>query len=268
MKENQEIQDKIDRFLLDQMDVEEKKNFQIDMDNNSDLKESVNIQKLIVEEIKERESFMSILDEAESSSKSIPDKSTQNKYKTFQINYSWAISIAAAIIGIAFIIWQPHKSSNQNIYNTYALAYARTNILESDNTIKTRGGAIYFENLSPSDNMIISEALLLYHDQNYRASKTIFEQVLVHKAKNDELMLYMAISQLFSNDIDNAINNLVDLTKLSNYLFKDQADYYLALAYIRSNQVSKARKLLKDIKEGNSEYANQAAEMLNEMRWF
>jgi len=277
MKENHEIQDKIDRFLLNQMNSDEKKNFESHMDNNPGLKKTVDAQKLIVEEIKERESFMAILEEAENSAKLESNKSassikeekiSNNKHKTFQLNYKWTLSIAAAIIGIAFIIWQPHKSSNQDIFNTYTLAYASSNILESDNTIKTRGGNIFFENLNPTDNSKISEALNLYYNKEYGAAKAIFEQVLVPKEKNNELVLYMAICQLFSSDINNAINNLTYLSSLKNYVFKDQVNYYLALAYIKNNQISKARTVLSNIQKSDSEYATTAAEMLNKMRWF
>lgn len=277
MKEDQEIQDKIDRYLLNQMSESERKNFKIEMDNDPKLRESVDTQELIVAEINERESFMAILEEAETARKSnssktkpikrVDEPSIKNR-KTFHINYIYAVSIAAAIIGVVFIIWQPHKSSNQSIYNSYALAYASSNMLESSNTIKTRGGTIFFENFNPSDNAKINEALSLYYNQEYNAASIIFEQVLVPKGKNNELVLYMAISELFSNNLDTAINNLTYLSSLNNYAFKDQVDYYLSLAYIKSNQLSKARKLLNHLVEGNSEYTTQATEILNEMRWF
>jgi len=277
MKENHEIQDKIDKFLLNQMNSVEKKNFIAELDNNPELKKTVDIQKLIIDEIRERESFMSILEEAENSGEIISYKSTSStkaeetsikKHRISQLDYRWTLSIAAAIIGIAFIVWQPHKSSNQDIFNTYTLAYASSNILESDNTIETRGGNTYFENLNPSDNSKISEALDLYNNQEYSEAKSIFEQVLDPRSKNNELVLYMAISELRSNDIDNAINNLIYLDSLSNYVYKDQVDYYLSLSYIKNNQINKARRLLTNIQKSDSEYAATATEMLKKMRWF
>ena len=67
MEGNFELQDKIDRFLLNQMTEEERNNFIIDMETNPELKESVSIQKQIIDEINERESFMAILEKAETS---------------------------------------------------------------------------------------------------------------------------------------------------------------------------------------------------------
>lgn len=276
MKENQKIQDKIDRFLLGQMSTDEKKNFTSEMNNNPDLKRTVDTQKLIVDEINERESFMAILNDAENSEASINDSATSiieentltNTHKLFDIDYRWTISIAAAILGLVFIIWQPHKTSNNGVYSKYALAYAGSNLLESDNNVKTRGGAIYFENLNPTENQKIDEALSFYYKEEYSKAKTLFEQVLVPREKNTELVLYMAISELYSNDFDKAINNLRYLNNLNDYIFKEPSAFYLALAYIKTNQIHKARKLLNDLRQGDSEYASQANEMLTRMRWF
>lgn len=47
MKDNQEIQDKVDRFLLNQMSTVEKQDFIVELDNDPDLQETVEIQRLI-----------------------------------------------------------------------------------------------------------------------------------------------------------------------------------------------------------------------------
>lgn len=277
MKDNQEIQDKIDRFLLDQMSTVEKQDFIVELDNDPDLQETVEIQRLLVEEIKQRESFMTILEEAEDSRLSTAGKTNSttsgampsiDARKSFRINYFWVVSIAAAIIGIVFIVWQPHKSSNSNIYTKYAHAFTGSDFPEYDSQITTRGGDIIFENLNPSENNQINKALSLYYNEEYSAAKTIFEQVLIPKKKCNELVLYMAISELYSYDTNKAIDNLVYLNNLTNYRFTCQAAFYLALAYIKTNQTNNARKLLLNLKDGDSEYAICAAEILAEMRWF
>ena len=55
MNDNKEIQDKIDRFLLHQMSESELTKFKLEMDNDSELKESVEISNEEVEEYEEDE---------------------------------------------------------------------------------------------------------------------------------------------------------------------------------------------------------------------
>ena len=54
---SKEIQDKIDLYLLGQLDEDKKKEFEDELATNTELKEKVAIQKLIFEEVKTRADF-------------------------------------------------------------------------------------------------------------------------------------------------------------------------------------------------------------------
>jgi thioredoxin-like negative regulator of GroEL len=78
----------------------------------------------------------------------------------------------------------------------------------------------------------------------------------------------MAISQLYANYNTKALANLIYLNNLSDFEFKDEAAYYLALTYIKTNKTLDARKVLQNLKNQDSEYADRAKQILSEMRWF
>lgn len=331
MDQSLKQQDRIDRYLLNEMTLEERKEFEIEMGTNFKLKESIELQRLIIKELK-RQSLLSffqnvekkkaksnslipagdeietsdfIIEEEHPSSEAVLENSISEEYssahsysyynklkkyksrniaaskvikestahpasKKFYINNKWILAAAAVLIGVIFIIWQPHLSSNQSIYDSYAFAYTPDNLLISNSAINTRGDGVYFENFSSSENALISEAFQLYNEQDYNSAKLIFERVLRPRNRNIELLFYMSLAQLFSNDNEKAIENLIYLVAQNSneYIFHNDYMYYLALAYIKNNQPRKARKILKVLVKNNEAYSSQARSILKTIRWF
>ena len=260
---NNEIntQDKIDKFLLGLMDEKEQKEFELQMENNPELKESVELQKMIVDEINERESFMTILQKAEAEK--------QKKGKVINFNFRQSFAYAAVLAGVILLVWQPFKSSGSEIFDTYGIAIPASELSQlARGGIGTRGGSFYFDNFSPADNDKIAEALNLYSEEKYIGATEVFEQVLSSPKRSNELILYMAISQLYADEILKAIENLEYLNSHSQHEIKDKAEFYLALAYIKNGNTLKAKGLLRKIKEKDNEFSERAAKIIDEMRWF
>ena len=247
-------QEKIDAYLLNQMSSSERAEFELLFDSDPELQEEIRIQKMIVEEINDRESFLSLLD--------------QNKTKKIITRKIWrAISIAAVFTGLlGFFIIQPTTTSNKEIYS--AFSDIQPGKIEKEKvTDPLRGEEYIIPGLPTTDSEYGIKGLDYFEREDFINAASSFQQIQNIKAYPD-LMLYMAISQLKSNQTSSALINLEFLSSLENFKSADLAKYYLSLGYINTGKVLKARKVLKEIAKAKGTYATKASEMLLKMRWF
>ena len=199
---------------------------------------------------------------------------TNNKKETKVISLSWMkyASIAAIFI-IGFMIWQPNKLSNDKLFSQYnsdestikSIDYQKmvTNSESSD----TRGGEILFQNYSKSETEAAITAIELFKNDNFEKSRQILSN-LNPRERNNQLLLFLAIAQLKTNQVEQAVSNLEYLNTISNFEFADEVKFRLALGYINQNKKSKAKDLLVSLVRTNNKYSNTAQEILDNMRWF
>ncbi len=248
-----EFQERIDSYLSNMMDNVELSAFMEELKTDPELFKSVQLEKMIADEIVERNSFMEIL---EKNSKHGKEKHTVSR------KIYWTIGIAASLAIGVYIVTQPAKLSEEE-YNTIASA----NIINppirygSSDVIQYRG-------VEKDANSKITKAIELYEDRDFESAKTAFEDALKDAKTNQDLAFFMSVSELFSNDIESAITNLHYLSELKDYKYKEDATFYLALAYIKDDQSFAAGKILWNIKRGGGKYAEQADQILDKMWWF
>lgn len=86
----------------------------------------------------------------------------------------------------------------------------------------------------------------------------------------DEKSLYEAV-RLMESDTERALILLQSLQTDDTFLLKEDAQWNIALAYLKLEKRSKAKTSLKEIIAGKGEYAEKAGELLNrlnEKKWF
>jgi hypothetical protein len=199
---------------------------------------------------------------------------TNNKKETKVISLSWMkYGSIAAIFIIGFMIWQPNKLSNDKLFSQYnsdestikSIDYQKmVTISESSDT---RGGEILFQNYSKSETEAAITAIELFKNDNFEKSRQILTN-LNPRERNNQLLLFLAIAQLKTNQVEQAVSNLEYLNTISNYEFADEVKFRLALGYINQNKKSKAKDLLVSLVRTNNKYSNTAQEILDNMRWF
>lgn len=244
----------MDAYLLNQMSSSERIEFESQLNSDPELQEDIRIQKMIVEEIIDRESFLSLLD--------------QNKKKKVVTRKIWrAISIAAVFTGLlGFFIIQPTTTSNNNIYLAFSdIQPGEIERVKVEDPL--RGEEYIIAGLPITDSEYGIKGLGYFENKDYINAAGSFQQIQNIKAYPD-LMLYMAISQLKSNQSSIAIINLEYLSNLKNFKSADLAKYYLSLGYINTGKVLKSRNVLKELVKAKGTYSTKASEMLSKMRWF
>lgn len=196
------------------------------------------------------------------------------KSRTQVISLSWMkYGSIAAIFIIGFMIWQPNKLTNDKIFSEYnsdeltieSIDYRK--IATVSETGGVRGGEILFQNYTKSETEEAIVAIDLFKNNNFEKAKQILI-ALNPKEKNNQLLLFLALAQLKTNDVNEAVSNLEYLNTISDYEFADEVKFRLALGYISQNKKSKAKDLLVSLVSTNNKYSNTAQEILNNLRWF
>lgn len=191
-----------------------------------------------------------------------------------KISFSWMkyASIAAIFI-VGFMIWQPNKLSNEDLFSQYnseesiiqSIDYQKIATVSESGGV--RGGEILFKNFTKSETDEAMEAIELFKNNNFENSKRILI-TLNPKEKNNQLLLFLAIAQLKTNEINKAVSSLEYLNAISNYEFSDEVKFHLALGYIKQNEKKKAKVLLVALVTNDSKYSKPSQEILDKIRWF
>lgn len=203
---------------------------------------------------------------------SIEHKKKQEGTKVMQLSWGKYASIAAIFV-IGFLIWQPNKLSNDTLFAQYTSEESITQSIDYGKMVtisesgETRGNEVLFDNYTKSETEEAMEAIELFRNGNFEKSKQILK-VLNPRVKNKQLLLFLAISQLKTNDVDKSVSNLEYLNTLSSYELKDDVKFYLAVSYIKQNEKGKAKRLLLTIVNNDGKYSKASREILDNMRWF
>jgi hypothetical protein len=83
----------------------------------------------------------------------------------------------------------------------------------------------------------------------------------------DNITFYRGVSYLKIKDLKNAIENLEIASNSSDETIKEFSVWYLALAYLRDNQIKHCKNILHQIETTEeSRFANKATELLNKIK--
>jgi tetratricopeptide (TPR) repeat protein len=118
---------------------------------------------------------------------------------------------------------------------------------------------------------IKEKAIVFYNDKKYDQA---LNQLNAYYSKSDEkyktteIKLYLALSHLFSGNNKEAITYFSEiLTKENSGNYREAAEWYLALSYLKDMNVEKSTELLKKISETeNHPYQSKAVSLLPELK--
>lgn len=190
-QKDMELQDKIDDYLQKKMNSKETSDFEKLLTSDSELKQKVDIQKLIVDEIIHRKAFNDIVNK-------VRDKEIRHIQFRRKMTIVW--SAAAILIGIFFV---SNIFQNSQMDNLYTVNYSMPQVSN------TRG-----------DNPIKQAAWLLGNDQPKQA-KEILESLY---KKDDSISVdiedvrwYLALTELKFHNKSNAKKYLKELKGSNKY---------------------------------------------------
>lgn len=168
-----------------------------------------------------------------------------NPGNTRQI-WPWVAGVAATVIVLILVVWQSSTRTGTNeLFEEFYTGYP--NVV----TPITRGEQL--------DSSVRTKAFVAYEHEDYREAIRSFKQV---SDQSDTIRFYLANSFLGDGQIQHSAEIFLTLTHSPT--FGDQSQWYLALVYLKLNQVEQCATLLQNLKD-HPFYGGNAKELLNKL---
>jgi len=175
--------------------------------------------------------------------KSLLSSFEKPKQKSIWWQYA-AAAIVVILAGVGIFSYINSGSNNEELYLAYYQTYP--NVVAPN----VRG---------ENENTLKNEAFIAYDAEDYKEAIRLFSQI-----KNEEFaVFYSAISYLELDENPNAIQ-ILESGKFSDslYPFETYRKWYLALAYLKTNQKDKGKKILMELAESENLQKEKAIELL------
>ncbi len=264
---NEQELEKLERYLLDLMDNEEKLSFEKEIATSSKFQEFIEIYERI--DHVGRDEWMDTVhgkeDYAEASQKfegkeiqefsekirkfEIHHFKSDPTPKVFKLNYKYLGAVAAILIVLLYVA-MPKSSDPSSIFEQH-------NSWSELPSMTTKGDI-------PQDLLLTVERTF----QEKKYDSTIWASQLLLDTEGDEnstLLLYLGISHLEQNNFDQALETFKTLSE-STSIDYHKGYWYSALTYLKQNNKDDAKKMLElvTLKENNFRF-KEAKEILNNM---
>ena len=236
-----DMQDKFEKYILGHLTGGEKVEFERELENNPLLKEQLELEQDIVGQIRNR----AFVDKQIKTAK----KEVQRGKVIRLISYS--VTSIAALLLVFFLVhgvWQGKQ---------YDKLYASNFTTYTNDYLPTDGS---YRGDTEIDSLLV-KAMLAYERKDFTTAETQFSQSLSTK-DNPEIRFYLAISQLETGKINDALHNLQILhSQPFNFRYYEQTRWYLALANLKLHHKSEAKKYLDELVAFDGVYLDKVKEI-------
>lgn len=113
---------------------------------------------------------------------------------------------------------------------------------------------------------ILGEALFFYDNSNYQKAVVLFEEILDNHPDMMASQLYLGISNMELKEYTKAGKSFNTVIKQNDNLYIEQAEWYLGMVYVLTDQKEKARKQFRKIKQSEGYYRDEAARILRKLK--
>ncbi|WP_111684443.1 tetratricopeptide repeat protein [Winogradskyella tangerina] len=237
---SQEEFERIEAYLNGSLSEEDLSSFEVQLKNEEGFASKVEDIKTVLIGI-ETQSLKAQLDRFHDEAINNSTNASNSETKVRSLNLR-RIAVAAALIIAAGSFWFLTGNSNERLYAKY---------YSPDPGLPTTMG--------DTDNYEFYEAMVSYKQGNYKDALKTWKDQLNTKTKNDTLNYFVGSALLASKQEKEALSYLLEVTKQDHSTFKNEALYYLGLAYLKSDNKEKAIEYLK------KSNATQAKDLLNKL---
>lgn len=118
-------------------------------------------------------------------------------------------------------------------------------------------------NQAPLDTLLFN-AMFYYQNKDYPSAIKEFEALLKKESSNLAVRFYLGVSCMEVGQFEEARTNLKMVAE-SVSLFREQAQWYIALTYLGENKTEEAKVALISIAQGKTSLHQKALEILNKI---
>jgi tetratricopeptide (TPR) repeat protein len=235
----------IERYNSGEMNGPEKAWFEKELDNNADLRKEVELRKK-TDKILEDKAVMQLRNKlaAIESTRSVPGPA-RNPVKHMTLRYAAAFA-GILLIGSLLIFHRKPLTVDQifgKFYASYEAPAPQRSI--QDESINDFTRAIEYFNV---------------HD--YRNAAMYFNKVIANEPQNFESTMLYGVSNFEGHNYTEAEKSFKKVKENNNTLYLEDAEWYLALCYLRTNEKAKAVDQFTSIRKSSSIYRKSAGKIL------
>ena len=228
MKDNSNITpdvlEAIERYYNGSMSKDERTTFEAKLDQDTAFKTQVEDIKAILCGIQEQ----SLKEQLDEFHKELPLQKDLKKSDSKARHFKFR-NIAAAVIIIfaSATFWMINKPSNERLYDSY---------FKPDPGLPTT--------MSTSNNFAFYDAMVNYKQGDYKKAIGKWEVLHAKSPENDTINYFLGVAHLANKSEDKAIEYLKQVTDNDHDAFKNDAHYYLGLAFLKDKNIMEAKKNL------------------------
>ncbi|MFL0352016.1 tetratricopeptide repeat protein [Xanthomarina sp. GH4-25] len=214
----------IERYINNNLTFEELSIFEEKLKNNPDFKNQVEDIKTLLFGIEKQ----ALKEQLDTFHKDIPIEVIEDKKQPkFRFLNFKKTAVAAAVIIALGSFWYTNRSTPKSVFAKH---------YTPDPGLPTT--------MSSSDNFIFYDAMVNYKRKDYLTAISKWQPLLLTKPDNDTLNYFIGSAYLADGKEKEAIPYLKKVTLFKEETFKNDAFYYLGLAYLKVNNVELAKKNL------------------------
>jgi len=167
---------------------------------------------------------------------------------------NWKMLAAAAVVlfvVITSVLYRTFSiSSNDHIFSDLYLKYNTRMVIRT---------------AQEADKSVLNSAIQWYNRNNYQAAINQLDKIIQSDPFSTAAHFYRGLSYIETKDYGKAIENFSFIINQNNSRYTENAQWYLALCYIKTNQTGSASIALNKIAAGNSYYKLKASDLLRKM---
>ncbi|MGE0090405.1 MAG: tol-pal system YbgF family protein [Bacteroidales bacterium] len=240
----------IEDYLFDELSGQKKIDFESKLIADKELQEEYVISENINKAILEQDVM-----QLRSTIQTLTNKNEYKRKRKLQRVIFWPM--AAAVISLMVIIYffatRINKTADpQILFAEYYQTYPTVAVLRNEGDL-----------IVP--DLIYYNAFLYYENRQFEEAIQLFEEIKNGNSAEIMAIFYLALSQIEVGNFISAKQNLLILTQKNDHLFYEQSLWYLALANLKLENTTDAKKILKEIVLNNHYNAIQAKSLLKKL---
>lgn len=242
---------KIDDYLRDKLNAEERAAFEKELSMNEALQKEVALLAAVIKGVKKsgRDQLKSRLQKIHANqitqTKPAPVTKTRRLWPKIA---SVAAAVALLIVTGIFLFKNQNLSPEmafENYYQPYSLKLASRDA---------------------TDNKLYLQINELYHHKKYKAALPLLEEALLIDPTNTRLRLVTGICYLELDQLPTARNEFSSIVQAKDLRLTDKANWYLALSFLKEGKISEMNSALDSIiNNPDADHHTEAKELLEKL---
>jgi len=245
--------EEIEGYIYNELSEEEMASFEAEFNANKDLAEEIQLVRNVDRAIAEND-VMSLRNSLQNIAGSIAaEKQTQQSvFNRFIARKVIISSVAASLIlllGITGLLTR--QASDEKLYQKFYAAYQTTGINRSAGS-------------ATNPNMVV--ALQKFDNKDYKNAIELFQKVIAQNPNDPAASFYAGAALQEVGKYPTAINRYLAVIEDKDNMFFEQAQWYIGLCYLQTNETKKAYKHFKKIAENQGFYQDKAQAIIRKMK--